>query len=287
MKKFLKVMFGIILVLLILGAIALAICYITIPDRTKQAVDIVIGYTDKPLFIVGGSTITIGAVVFVLIRYASKVFVDNYKKQLEDYGKGVDDKLLKAQQYRDSAKELYENTTIILQGFSSQIEKVQNDLITLCETSPNAKIKALAMKEYLENNPIEKLGDDYIILSDDSGLEVDSLGGAPGIYSHRYAEKGKHCEKLISELGDKDPGALYITTICLILPDGEIVTRRGECRGKISKKPSGICKDGFEFYPIFIPDVSSRSLADFSTLERIRVSHRAMAFWKAMTYFRR
>lgn len=146
MKKFLKVMFGITLILLILGAIALAICYMTIPDRTKQAVDIVIGYADKPLFIVGGSTITIGAVVFVLIRYAAKKFVDNYKKQLEDYGKGVDDKLLKAQEYRDSAKELYENTSIILQGFSSQIEKVQNDLITLCETSPNAKIKALAVE---------------------------------------------------------------------------------------------------------------------------------------------
>ena len=162
MKKFLKVIFGITLVLLILGAIALAICYMTIPERTKQAVDIVIGYADKPLFIIGGSTITIGAVVFVLIRYAAKKFVDNYKKQLEDYGKGVDDKLLKAQEYRDSAKELYENTTIILQGFSSQIEKVQNELITLCETSPNAKIKALAVEfkqktEELKNEIENKL----------------------------------------------------------------------------------------------------------------------------------
>ena len=150
----------------------------------------------------------------------------------------------------------------------------------------NAKIKALAMKEYLENNPIEKLGDDFIILSDDSGLEVESLGGAPGIYSHRYAEKGKHCEKLISELGDKDPKALYITAICLILPDGEIVTSRGECRGKISKKPSGICKDGFEFYSIFIPDEKSpKTLAELSTIERITVSHRSKAFWKASVYF--
>lgn len=156
MKRFLKVMFGITLILLVLGAIALAICYMTIPDRTKQAVDIVIGYADKPLFIIGGSSITIGAVAFVLIRYAAKKFVDNYKKQLEDYGKGVDDKLLKAQQYRDSAKELFEKTTIILQGFSSQIEKVQNDLITLCETSPNAKIKALAVEFKTKTEELNK-----------------------------------------------------------------------------------------------------------------------------------
>ena len=191
----------------------------------------------------------------------------------------------KLREYRELA-EFYEQDVDIISPYDLDIVFHVEETGSTYEE--NAKIKALAMKEYLENNPIEKLGDGYIILSDDSGLEVDSLGGAPGIYSHRYAEKGKHCEKLISELGDKDPGALYITTICLILPDGEIVTRRGECRGKISKKPSGICKDGFEFYPIFIPDATSpRSLADLSTIERIRVSHRAMAFWKAMTDFRR
>ena len=205
MKKFLKVMFGITLVLLVLGAIALAICYMTIPERTKQAVDIVIGYADKPLFIVGGSTITIGAVVFVLIRYASKMFVDNYKKQLEDYGKGVDDKLLKAQEYRDSAKELYENTSIILQGFSSQIEKVQNDLITLCETSPNAKIKALSVEfktktEELNNEIEHKLetANNYLLTSKS---EIDKIKEE---FEKQINELNEQVERLVKQYEQRE-----------------------------------------------------------------------------------
>ena len=70
MKKFIKVLCCVVLSLVILGGIALAFCYMVIPQETKCAMDIVIGYLNTPIGIAGGSTITLGIVLFILLRYA-------------------------------------------------------------------------------------------------------------------------------------------------------------------------------------------------------------------------
>lgn len=95
-------------------------------------------------------------------------------------------------------------------------------------------------------------------LADDSGLEVDALGGAPGVYSARYC--GRHGDdaannqKLLKNLGDVPPSqrtGRFVSAVCLCMPDGRSLTLRGECPGFIADKLTG--EGGFGYDPLFIP----------------------------------
>ena len=119
-------------------------------------------------------------------------------------------------------------------------------------------------------------------ISDDSGLMVDYLGGAPGVYSARFAgEDGndaKNNEKLLTLLADvpyKERRAKFVSVITMVFPDGEAITARGECPGHIIDAPAG--ENGFGYDPLFVPDGFQRTFAQLSPEEKNEISHRAVA----------
>jgi len=121
-------------------------------------------------------------------------------------------------------------------------------------------------------------------MADDSGLEVDELGGAPGVYSARYA--GEPCsypannEKLLRELADKkDRSARFRTVVALSDPGGSVQTVTGECPGVIIEELRGT--NGFGYDPLFVPDGHSKTFAELDSEEKNRISHRACALHKA------
>ena len=119
-------------------------------------------------------------------------------------------------------------------------------------------------------------------ISDDSGLMVDYLGGAPGVYSARFAgEDGndaKNNEKLLTLLADvpyKERRAQFVSVITMVFPNGESITARGECPGHIIDTPVG--ENGFGYDPLFVPDGFQRTFAQLSPEEKNEISHRAVA----------
>lgn len=118
--------------------------------------------------------------------------------------------------------------------------------------------------------------------ADDSGLMVDALGGAPGIYSARYAGEtatdAERIEKLLSELSsvpEEARTASFVSVIAYVTPDGEEKTFRGECHGRIGKAPKG--EHGFGYDPVFISAESGRTFAEMTEEEKGAISHRGRA----------
>jgi XTP/dITP diphosphohydrolase len=121
-------------------------------------------------------------------------------------------------------------------------------------------------------------------LADDSGLEVNALNGAPGVYSARYA--GEHCSyadnnaRLLEELAGKaDRSARFRTVIALSDPGGNVQTVAGECPGVIIGEQRGT--NGFGYDPLFVPSGYSETFAELSAEVKNRISHRAKALHKA------
>jgi len=119
-------------------------------------------------------------------------------------------------------------------------------------------------------------------IADDSGLEVEYLDGAPGLYSARFA--GDDCnyarnnEKLLSLMEGvpyEDRKARFVTVITMIFEDGEVLVARGECHGHIAEKTLG--EGGFGYDPVFVPDGYEESFAEMGTDAKNRISHRAKA----------
>ncbi|HUI44853.1 MAG TPA: XTP/dITP diphosphatase [Nitrospirota bacterium] len=124
-------------------------------------------------------------------------------------------------------------------------------------------------------------------LADDSGLEVDALGGAPGIYSARYAGVAgsgsdvQNYEKLLDELKnvpDGKRGARFVCCMALAYPDGSVKTFFGCAKGSITREPKG--KTGFGYDPVFIPEGYKNTFAEMSGGEKDRLSHRGNAIEK-------
>ena len=115
------------------------------------------------------------------------------------------------------------------------------------------------------------------MLGEDSGLEVDGLGGAPGVRSARFAG-GEHVERLLGELsgitGDARR-ARYVCELVALGPDGEEHRGTGILEGRIAEAPSG--SEGFGFDPIFIPAGEERTVAELGDEWKAGNSHRARA----------
>ncbi|MBU3716528.1 MAG: RdgB/HAM1 family non-canonical purine NTP pyrophosphatase [Candidatus Nanopelagicaceae bacterium] len=118
-------------------------------------------------------------------------------------------------------------------------------------------------------------------LADDSGLSVDALGGAPGIYSARYSgvhgDDGANIDKLLKELSNTslDRSGRFVAVIALAKPDGSYIMARGELLGSIAESKRG--ENGFGYDPIFIPAGSKRTLGEYLPQEKDVISHRARA----------
>lgn len=120
-------------------------------------------------------------------------------------------------------------------------------------------------------------------IADDSGLEVHALGGAPGIYSARYANSDQaRIDRLLKELeGQRDRRAQFVCALALASPAGDIVLEtEGICAGEILLKPQGA--DGFGYDPVFYVPALGKSFADMEPEQKEAVSHRGIAFHQLM-----
>ena len=119
-------------------------------------------------------------------------------------------------------------------------------------------------------------------IADDSGLMVDALDGAPGVYSARFAGEGHddsaNNEKLLTllrDVPDEKRGAKFVAVITLLFPDGEKIVARGECPGHITHEISG--QGGFGYDPLFVPDGEKETFASLGAEVKNKISHRARA----------
>lgn len=142
----------------------------------------------------------------------------------------------------------------------------------------NARKKAHALRA--------KLATDAWVLSDDSGLCVDALGGAPGVESAYYAgpqgDGAANLAKLVAamkQMPDDARGAEFVCVLLLLGPSGEHVSE-GRCRGRLMREPRGGA--GFGYDPLFVPDGEERTFAELGETVKARLSHRALA-WRQLS----
>lgn len=118
-------------------------------------------------------------------------------------------------------------------------------------------------------------------IADDSGLEVDALDGAPGVYSARYG--GRRTDEArtqlllenLKEIPDAERTARFVSVVTCVLPDGRTVSARGTCEGVITRAPAG--ENGFGYDPVFYVPGLGKTFAQASSEEKNAVSHRGNA----------
>lgn len=140
----------------------------------------------------------------------------------------------------------------------------------------NAELKAKAVAE----------ATGMIAVADDSGLEVDALGGEPGVYSSRYAgpdatDRDKYMLVLerLANTPDELRTARFRAAVSIATPDGKVVTVEGKCEGVIAHDPRG--EHGFGYDPIFCVPEFGRNMAELAPEEKNSISHRGRALQKA------
>ncbi|MGF0007206.1 XTP/dITP diphosphatase [Eubacteriales bacterium SGI.150] len=117
-------------------------------------------------------------------------------------------------------------------------------------------------------------------IADDSGLMVDALNGAPGVYSARYGgpgldDAGRYRLLLENMRGVLDRKCRFVSAITLCMPSGDIVTARGECPGTLAYAPQG--ENGFGYDPIFFVPEKKKTFAQLTAEEKNAISHRGRA----------
>lgn len=139
---------------------------------------------------------------------------------------------------------------------------------------------------YIDNARIKAVGGAAATglptLADDSGLEVDALGGRPGVHSARYGGPGidnaGRIARLLAELDgvpEARRGAAFHAVVVLAWPDGRTIEAEGACRGSIALAPRG--SGGFGYDPVFVFPAFGRTFAEVSPAEKARVDHRGRA----------
>jgi XTP/dITP diphosphohydrolase len=152
------------------------------------------------------------------------------------------------------------------------------DKLSLVETSDHYQDNAVAKARACNQ------GCHYPSLADDSGLEVDFLGGKPGARSHRFAipkagetQDAANIKKLLEAMKSapmEQRGARFVCHLALVM-EGKLVHVVGTLEGTIAREPAG--EDGFGYDPIFIPRGQSRTLAELGSDIKNQISHRAQA----------
>ena len=192
-------------------------------------------------------------------------------------------KLILASNNAKKVKEIKE----ILKGLPIEVKSLKDEGIDIEVVEDgktfeeNAKKKAKEIYEFL----LSKGKKDFIVLADDSGLEVDYLNGEPGIYSARYSgEHGnddKNNEKLLENLKGvpkEKRGAQFVCQLSLFTDKGEYYTVRGEVRGFIIESIQG--KGGFGYDPLFFYEPFNKTFGELEAEEKNKISHRGIALIK-------
>lgn len=178
-------------------------------------------------------------------------------------------------------------------GKLKEIKKILADL----------EIKILSLDDYPQMPSITEDGQTYeanaikkaktiskvtgkVTLSDDSGIEVDFLNGAPGVKSARFGgdsltdtERNQRLLELLKKVPLSERSARFKCVVAISIPNGEIKTVSGECEGFISFEPKG--NQGFGYDPIFIPNGFSKTFGELGGRIKDKISHRAEALLKA------
>ena len=173
-------------------------------------------------------------------------------------------------------------------GKAAEIEKIFGALgfsvITMREagidSDPEENGKTFLENALIKARAAHALAENAYVIADDSGLCVDALDGAPGIYSARYAGEGAtdadKIAKLLNELGDtQNRLAHFETAVALITPEGKEVTAHGAVHGHILTEPKG--NNGFGYDPVFYCSEIGKTFAIASDDEKNAVSHRGRA----------
>ena len=154
-------------------------------------------------------------------------------------------------------------------GFEQEIDETGETL------AANSLIKAEAVAAWLREFGAKDLAIDGIF-ADDTGLEIDALGGRPGVHTARWAgEPAANRKKALCELAGKtDRGAQFKTVITLI-KDGKTLQVEGVVRGRIAEKEYG--EGGFGYDPVFIPEGYDKTFGELPAEVKNQISHRARA----------
>lgn len=127
-------------------------------------------------------------------------------------------------------------------------------------------------------------------IADDSGLEVDALDGAPGVYSHRFGHKNSDEERCLylleqmTNVPEEKRTARFVSVITCLFPDGRKIVARGTCEGVILREMRG--ENGFGYDPLFYVPELGKTFAQLSGAEKNAVSHRANALKKFSKLYR-
>lgn len=142
----------------------------------------------------------------------------------------------------------------------------------------NAIIKATAISKTKE-------AEGCVVLADDSGLEVDYMDGAPGIYSARwqgedtpYSIKNQMIIDALADAKEEERTARFVCVIAAAFPDGTVTTRRGVIEGMIAHQPAG--ENGFGYDPIFFLPEYGKTTAELAPEDKNKISHRGRALEK-------
>ena len=171
-----------------------------------------------------------------------------------------------AHKVREAARSLGEGVELVPlseAGFDADIPETEDTI------QGNAVLKARTVHEAL-GQPV---------IAEDTGLEVDALDGAPGVYTARYAGTGRaedNIAKLLDALrGETDRRAQFRTVLCHITADGTVHTHTGLVRGTITTEPMG--EGGFGYDPVFRPAGYDATFAELDPAIKALISHRALA----------
>lgn len=158
-----------------------------------------------------------------------------------------------------------------------------SEILTLSEAGLDIDIeetgKTFAENAFIKASTVQKLTN-MAALADDSGLEVDALGGAPGVYSARYAGEDQNDKNNIKKLlknmeKEENRKASFTTVLCLYYPSGKVVYAEGKTNGEILREERG--NNGFGYDPVFYSYDLKRSFGEASEEEKNAVSHRGRA----------
>ncbi len=188
---------------------------------------------------------------------------------------------------------------------ASRNEKKKRELLQIIE---GLELDIVTLKEYTEAPEVEEDGLTFrenaikkareiarftgcVTLADDSGLEVDVLGGRPGVYSARFAGEPSDDERNNRKLLEMLQGvpapertARFRCVIAIAFPGGRIETTEGTCEGQIGFTPGG--QGGFGYDPLFIPDGFNQTFAELDPEVKNRISHRGKALQEASRLLR-
>lgn len=182
----------------------------------------------------------------------------------------------KVNEYRSLLEGLpYDMVSLADEGITIEVEETGTTF------EENARLKATLLAE----------ASGLLTLADDSGLEVDALGGEPGVRSARYAGEGasdrERIDYLLSRLANvswEDRTARFVCVIALAAPNGKTEIRSGECRGYIAFEPKG--ESGFGYDPVFYLPEMEKTMAEIPQEVKNRISHRAEAAAKAYEFLK-